>query len=788
MLPSYLDTTPSLKKASEAYASIVDKLGLTPRVGQKNLIANMIDALLNGKVHLGEGPPSLGKTFAELLAAAFVVWKTGESVKIATPRRDLQVSAAAQYKKMLLPEHFKSASIAVLKGRTNYVSVAKLASLREEKIDENLEYEDAFEKFMEVVGDDRVCGDLDLCREAYKPLEPLGIPLDSLALPLSASSDEDKQYYNAAKEKAAKADILIINHSLLAVLARTNFGAERDALCEALKNDGILFRSSTAADLRKALRESEIFKQIIGHKKNKKLSPELKHLLDDYAEDKSKSNLKKVNMASLEDYYPREFLKEDLPFDFSRIIVDEADMLVGNIRTFLSDRMAFSTVAKQVGLLGEKVGKQKVKFPGQQAIVSATAAAEAHIKSLSREITEAYDAEEIKRSFNLSVAIAGNQHRGLIEKTSKVMEGMHDEIKKVIALAKKHERHLKLKAVNAADSIRDSSIVVADYNHVLKTARGKRAAEGYSGIASPKDELFVISFSPIERYPSFAREKLDVSSWLNNVIWSKVDGCALISGTLADAESFAEDEVKPSFRILKGDTGLNFVHKPFVQEIYPKPFKWDKIEMLIYKDSPICETANGKRVFDQAFRDSYVQFAASRIIEALPTAKGGAMVLCPSYEDVNGLHAALNGNIERALIAQGIKYLSLQSSLDAFLRDPGNSLFLSTGAWQGVDLPGDLLTELFILKIPFLSPESPEFQVRIRQYTNKDGEEKTSGYRSIDNQVFNKFRQGVLRLPRGEHDRGKIHIFDSRILSDGKKYKPYLRFLTESFKNVKIME
>lgn len=698
-MKSYLETNPEYKKAHDAYVKIVEANGLVYRIPQANMIADLISTCMKKTFACLESGPGTGKTLTELVAAAFVAHTTGVKVCIATPRKDLQAALIKTFD--MVSPYFRKLRIGLLKGKSNYISVAKLQKL-ELKAEEN--FKEEFKAFYDAVG--TFGGDLDFCRSAYQGLAPLNIPLESLALPLSASNKEDMQYYLEAKERAKDANILIINHTLLALMSRQNFGAEKS--------------------------------------------------------------------------------KKELPFDLKCLIIDEAHMFVESVRSFLSDSLAFSTVARQADSLADDVSAQR-KFTGMGVIAERASQAAVTLKSLSKKLTSIYEQHDILKSFNLSNAMWS--HRPLVDSTENILRKMSKEVNDTVSIASKYSRKLSLDAVNSMDVLKDSQAVFSNYLHALRQLKNNGRDSQYEA----KDTLFIITFSPVEHYPSMARVKRNVSTWLNNILWQKIDSAALISGTLADATStFDDDNLQGSFHCVKVDTGLIYLSKTkfFMEAIYPKPFKWDKVDVFIYAKSPLAKTAsNGDVEFTREFRKKYLSFSADVIIDALATKrrKGGALVLSASHEDSDLLHKMLVGKTNRILITQGITHKSLQSCLDVYSLDPINSLLVSTAAWQGTDLPGEMLTELFIIRIPWPSPDSPQHQSRITKKQTEKGE-KTYGYNLVVTDVFNKIRQGITRLPRGEHDSGKIHILDPRVLSDKKHYQSFMSYLNASFKKLSVVE
>lgn len=90
--------------------------------------------------------------------------------------------------------------------------------------------------------------------------------------------------------------------------------------------------------------------------------------------------------------------------------------------------------------------------------------------------------------------------------------------------------------------------------------------------------------------------------------------------------------------------------------------------------------------------------------------------------------------------------------------------------WEGIDLPGDMMSLLVVVRIPFRSPTDPFYQAWLEQMPS--------------NKVFNeimvpeavlKMKQGMGRLIRTEEDRGTIVVLDRRMAPPplGKPYAGY---------------
>ena len=112
--------------------------------------------------------------------------------------------------------------------------------------------------------------------------------------------------------------------------------------------------------------------------------------------------------------------------------------------------------------------------------------------------------------------------------------------------------------------------------------------------------------------------------------------------------------------------------------------------------------------------------------------------------------------------------MSRKNLLDFFKRDIDSVLFGLESFWQGVDVPGEALSNLIITRLPFHVPDHPLIQARLEMIDAKGGN-SFMDY-SLPEAIL-KFRQGIGRLIRSSDDKGIIVILDNRIIS--KQYGKY---------------
>jgi ATP-dependent DNA helicase DinG len=225
------------------------------------------------------------------------------------------------------------------------------------------------------------------------------------------------------------------------------------------------------------------------------------------------------------------------------------------------------------------------------------------------------------------------------------------------------------------------------------------------------------------------------------------DGFNSVITTSATLSCYGGDE-KGGFDFFAGRIGLD----QFEAVKLGSPFDYQsQVTMYIEADLPEPNHADFQTV------------AAEAIKKYLLKTDGKAFVLFTSYSMLKAIAHKLEDWLEETeleLLCQGGR-IDRSQLLERFKADERSVLFGTDSFWQGVDVPGEALSNVIIVRLPFAVPNHPLIQGRIEQI-RAEGENPFYAYQ-LPSAVI-RFKQGFGRLIRNKTDSGIVVVLDSRIV------------------------
>jgi ATP-dependent DNA helicase DinG len=241
---------------------------------------------------------------------------------------------------------------------------------------------------------------------------------------------------------------------------------------------------------------------------------------------------------------------------------------------------------------------------------------------------------------------------------------------------------------------------------------------------------------------------LDIADTLSENLFTKFSTIILTSATLATDKTFTFIKNRLGLIPEKMDT------ERLVERIYASPFDFDRQALIaIAPDQPLPKDPN------------FLQHTADAILETVRASRGNAFVLFTSYVAMRSCYQHLEKRLREERFhpfKQGDA--PREALLNSFRETDYSVLFATDSFWEGVDVMGDALRCVIIVKLPFQVPSEPIVQARCEAISANGGNPFTDY--SIPNAIV-KFKQGVGRLIRHKSDRGCIVCLDSRLVSKG---------------------
>ena len=234
---------------------------------------------------------------------------------------------------------------------------------------------------------------------------------------------------------------------------------------------------------------------------------------------------------------------------------------------------------------------------------------------------------------------------------------------------------------------------------------------------------------------------ITIAPYMREFVYAEVASCVFTSATLA----VGTDD---TFEYLRKRLGLDETGTLRLGS----PFDYHRQAKLIIPASMPDPTD-----------DAFVPAAARAVEKYVLKTKGRAFVLFTSYATLQAVYDLAAPKLTAAGITcyrQGAE-MPRSSMLARFREGRPSCIFGTDSFWQGVDVPGEALSNVIIARLPFPVPDRPLAAARMEKIRDEGGDPFIEY--SLPEAVL-KFKQGFGRLIRTKTDTGIVVVLDRRIL------------------------
>ena len=249
-----------------------------------------------------------------------------------------------------------------------------------------------------------------------------------------------------------------------------------------------------------------------------------------------------------------------------------------------------------------------------------------------------------------------------------------------------------------------------------------------------------------EKIPVLCAASREIPQLLREMLWDREQARSVIltSGTLKAGKGFARTLQMTG---LEGRTDV----QSYVAE---SPFAYEE-NCLLYLPKTLQKCKRGSR--------EEVEMVAGQIHSLICSTYGHTLVLFTSYTLMGSVYQILRDGIPFPMVEV---WRHSQEEILRFKTMENAVLFAAGSCWEGVDFPGDMVSSLIIVKLPFAVPDPIS-----------EAEKET--YESLEDYIQaiivpdmqKKLRQGFGRAIRTETDTCVVSILDFRAVKGGKYHE-----------------
>ncbi len=249
--------------------------------------------------------------------------------------------------------------------------------------------------------------------------------------------------------------------------------------------------------------------------------------------------------------------------------------------------------------------------------------------------------------------------------------------------------------------------------------------------------IYWIELSSQNERLSMHAAPLEIGPLVEKYLWHEKEAVIMTSATLTTAGEF--DYLRR--RLFAHDADELAVGSPFNHEE----------STLLYLVNDIPEPVE---------RQAYQRALEAGLLRLLTATDGRGLILFTSNAHLRTTANAIAEPLARAGIQlyEQSSGVSRHALLEGFKTTERSVLMGTRSFWEGVDVPGEALSVLGIVRLPFDVPNDPIIAARSETYEQPFVEYTVP-------EAILRFRQGFGRLIRTRSDRGVVVVFDRRILS-----------------------
>jgi len=242
------------------------------------------------------------------------------------------------------------------------------------------------------------------------------------------------------------------------------------------------------------------------------------------------------------------------------------------------------------------------------------------------------------------------------------------------------------------------------------------------------------------------RDVVGLEGPLRDLLWARTP-FACMSATLA---------VDGRFDFFRRLSGVD----PQYEEVLPSPFDFASQAALYVPPSGRIPDPSAAR--QQGMEDAYYAALAREIGTILDAMDGRTLVLFHSRKEMEAVHQRMPKREDRPIYIQ--RSSGAAATGEKFKSNVKSSMFALRSFWTGFDAPGETLSCVVLVRVPFEVPVDPVAVARMAWLSSLGHDPFVSYTLPVAKMMM---RQGAGRLIRRAEDRGIIALLDPRLRSKG---------------------